>query len=173
MAQELEQELTYLAARIPDGLQQCKHVKMHDVYFPAAAEHAFVRVRQKDSSYEFTKKTSADPTNAGIMLEENVSLTKEEFEALAKGDGRGLQKTRYYLPYQGFTAEVDIFEGDLQGLVIIEFEFKNRADMDAFVQPDFCLADVTNDGTIAGGILAGKTYADIAERLAKYKYQPL
>ncbi len=106
-------------------------------------------------------------------MEENVALTREEYDALAQGDGRELAKTRYYLPYRGFTAEVDIFEGALKGLVIIEFEFQTRADMDQFVMPDFCLADVTNDDTIAGGILAGKTYADIEARVAKYGYKPL
>ncbi|HEU4914312.1 MAG TPA: CYTH domain-containing protein [Candidatus Saccharimonadales bacterium] len=173
MAQEIEQERTYLAAILPPEVYSCDHVSMRDVYFPASAEHAYTRVRQKNDKYEFTKKTATDPTTAGIMIEENVVLTREEFEALAKGDGRELRKTRYYMPYNGLVAEVDIFEGDLKGLVIIEFEFTSKTDMLSFEMPDFCLADVTEDPAIAGGILAGKTYDEIEQRLAQYGYRPL
>ena len=172
MSAEIELELSYLAAKLPD-LTGCKRREMRDVYFPADAAHAKLRIRQKDDYFELTKKTQLDPHDAGAQREENVELTKAEYDALAHGLGRELSKTRYYLPYNGYTAEIDIFSGDLKGLVIIEFEFQTQAEKAAFVMPDFCLADVTQDDFIAGGVLAGKSYDDIQSYLEPYGYTPL
>jgi CYTH domain-containing protein len=172
-ALELELELSYLAASIPPGLDNCESKQLADVYFPANADHAKLRIRQKGDQYEFTKKTQADPNDAGAQHEENVRLTADEFAALAQGDGRNLAKTRYFLPYQGRIAEVDVFSGPLQGLVIIEFEFDTPEEKNAFVKPDFCLADVTQEDFIAGGVLAGKSYQDIASELARFGYEAL
>lgn len=172
MTAVVELELSYLAAAVPD-VASCKRREMRDVYFPANAAHAKLRIRQKDERYELTKKTQLDPQDAGAQREENIELTKEEFDALAAGHGRELRKTRYYLPYNGYTAEVDVFKGELKGLVIIEFEFATLEEKAAFTMPDFCLVDVTQDDFIAGGVLAGKTYADIKPYLEPYKYKPI
>lgn len=169
----LEVELSYLAALIPPDLEDCEHKDIFDMYFPANAEHAKLRIRQKADSYELTKKTQTNPNDAGVQHEENVELTADEFAALAKGSGRKLQKTRYLMPYKGIVAEVDIFTGSLRGLVVIEFEFKTLEEKRGFVKPDFCLANVTQENFIAGGFLAGKSYNDISLDLARFGYVPL
>ncbi|SRR6266568_86666 len=173
MSSTIEIEVTYLAARVPEDLAGCICKELEDIYFPATAEHAKVRIRRSDKVYEFTKKTPLDQNDAGRQKEENVALTGDEFAALAKGDGRRLVKTRYYLPYDSLIAEVDIFQGELAGLVIIEFEFKSPEAKEAFTMPNFCLADITQDAYFAGGLLAGRTYAEVAPELARYHYQPL
>jgi CYTH domain-containing protein len=169
----LELELSYLAASIPTGLENCEHKDLADVYFPANTPHAKLRIRQKGDHYELTKKTQADPNDAGAQHEENVELTADEFAALAKGDGRKLTKTRYNLPYEGRIGEVDVFSGPLKGLVIVEFEFDTPEEKNAFVKPDFCLVDVTQEDFIAGGVLAGKSYDDLAPELARFGYKTL
>lgn len=173
MASEIEIEVTYLAARIPDGLSSCAHKELEDIYFPAAAEHAKMRIRRSGKTYELTKKTPLDQHDAGQQKEENIALTAAEFAALAKGDGRRLVKMRYYLPYNGRVAEVDFFRGDLVGLVVVEFEFESSEAKAKFAMPDFCLTDITQDAYFAGGLLAGKTYAEIAPELARFHYRPL
>jgi len=70
-------------------------------------------------------------------------------------------------------AEVDIFEGTLQGLVMIDFEFDSEENKHAFVIPDFCLADVTQEEWVAGGMLAGKSYEDIEKKLKRFGYQKI
>ncbi|HSX06834.1 MAG TPA: hypothetical protein VLG92_03875 [Candidatus Saccharimonadia bacterium] len=170
---ELELELSYLAASIPQGLETCAHKDLMDVYFPANTQHAKLRIRQKGDQFEFTKKTQVDPNDAGAQNEENVELTSEEFAALAEGNGRKLTKTRYYLPYMGRTAEVDVFSGALKGLVIIEFEFDTPEEKEAFIKPEFCLVDVTQEDFIAGGVLAGKSYEDIQTELERFNYVAL
>ena len=146
---------------------------MRDVYFPAGVAHPVLRVRQKDDSYEFTKKTQLDPHDASTQTEENVSLTKLEYEALAQGAGKEVAKTRYFYPYQDVTLEIDVFKGALKGLVLVDVEFPSQAARDAFVPPDFCATDVTQEAFIAGGMLAGKAYEDIRSQLEALNYQPL
>ena len=172
MSEAIELELSYLAATVPN-LEDCESQDLRDIYFPAGAEHAKLRIRQKGDKYGLTKKTQIDPNDAGAQKEENISLTEEEFNALAQGDGRELSKTRYFMPYNGLTAEVDVFKGALRGLVVIEFEFNSMEEKSAFVRPDFCLADVTQEDFIAGGVLAGKTYEDIRPELKRFDYEPL
>jgi len=44
----------------------------------------------------------------------------EEMRAFAAG--RVIEKTRYHVPWRGYVYEVDVFEGDLAGLVVVELE---------------------------------------------------
>lgn len=172
MSAVLEIELTFLVASLPD-LSSCKRREMRDVYFPADAVHPVLRIRQKDDSFEFTKKTQLDPRDASTQREENVDLTKVEFDALAKGSGKEVSKTRYFYPYQGVTLEIDVFKEGLKGLVLVDVEFESQAARDAFVKPDFCTIDVTQEEFIAGGVLAGKKYEDIRTQLEALHYKPI
>jgi CYTH domain-containing protein len=170
---EVELELTYLAKTLPVGLAGCPSKLIVDVYYPASADHPVVRVRQNGDTYQITKKTIIDGTDSSRMNEETIHLTAEEFAGLAANGGKRVAKRRYLYDFKGYTAEVDVFQGDLAGLVVVDFEFTNRNEQQAFAMPDFCLADITQEEMLAGGVLAGKTYADIAVGLKKYGYRPL
>lgn len=169
-----ENELTYLAAAIPE-LAKCERHHLCDVYFPSSVEHPTLRIRDKDGEHMITKKVLVDPNDASIQREQNIPLNVNEFKALACGDGRELEKTRYLYPYKGRIAEVDIFGGSLTGLVLVEFEFETPEEKEKFAQtmPPFCLADVTQEDFIAGGMLAGKSYTDLTDKLEQFGYQPL
>ncbi len=173
MAVEIELELTYLARVIPDGVTECENITIEDMYFPAGDDHPKTRIRKKGDDHQFTRKIQIDPNDAGQQEEHNVPLTAAEYDALAQGNGRRVSKSRYYLPYGGRIAEVDVFSAPLDGLVVIEFEFDNVTDKAAFEMPTFCLADVTQEAFIAGGKLAGKTYQDIQQELERFDYKPL
>jgi len=66
---------------------------------------------------------------------------------------------------------VDVFQDDLVGLVLVDFEFKEVADKNNFDMPDFCLTDVTQDKYFAGGMLCGKKYTDIQDHLDELGYK--
>jgi CYTH domain-containing protein len=84
-----------------------------------------------------------------------------------------VQKNRYKVTISGRPAEVDVFTGELNGLVVIDFEFDSPEEKAKFQPPTCCLADVTQEDFIAGGLLAGKSYQDIATDLERYNYKPL
>ena len=169
MATEIEYELTYLAKELPAGLEACESKILADVYFPGTPEvHPKLHIRRKGDSYELTKKTIIDENDLGTQQEETIALSAEEYEALAQGYGKKVSKRRYYYPYQGLTSEVDVFDGDLSGLILVDFEFPDAEAKAAFVMPDFCVADVTQEEFVAGGYLAGKTIADIQTELGRF-----
>jgi CYTH domain-containing protein len=173
MTEVIELELSYLASAIPDGVRTSHGQELVDIYFPAEETHPKLRIRKKSGVYELTKKSLVTTDDFGQQTEENIALTKQEFNALALGAGKSLSKTRYVLPYKNANAEIDIFSGPLSGLVIIEFEFGSLAEKNAFEMPSFCLADVTQESFIAGGVLAGKSYSDISDDLDRFNYQTL
>ncbi len=169
---EIELESTYLAAFLPNGLDACRRVDIEDYYFPASEAMPRLRIRRKDNSYQFTKKTPIGG-DVGHQAEEHIEINASEYNALKKGDGRGVAKTRYLFPHGDLVAEVDLFRGALAGLCVVEFEFSSQTEKDAFVTPNFCLADVTHEDFIAGEALAGRSYQDIESELRRLGYSPI
>jgi CYTH domain-containing protein len=167
----IEIEKTFLARELPKGLKKCKSSEVVDIYFPKEAKHPTIRVRKNNDKYEITKKVQLDPNDASTQKEHTISLSKEEFLTLSKIDGRRLRKIRYYYEYEGKTAEIGVFQGELKGLVLVDFEFNSAEEMNNFKMPDFCLVDVTQDEFVAGGMLCGKKYKDIEPELKKYGYK--
>jgi CYTH domain-containing protein len=168
----IELELTYLAKSLPD-LKDCDHKEIIDIFIPTNAVRPTLRIRKSGDNYEITKKimVNNDPSH---HTEETTTLTAEEFEELSqKLEGKRTHKHRYYYPFQGKTAEIDIFQGKLKGLVVIEFEFNSAEEKNSFKMPDFCLADITPEEFIAGGMICGKEYADVEKDLARFNYKKL
>ena len=74
---------------------------------------------------------------------------------------------------EGKMAEIDVFVDGLEGLVLMDFEFNTVEEKSAFKMPGLALADVTQEEFIAGGVLAGKKYNDIALELERFNYQSI
>lgn len=78
----------------------------------------------------------------------NKKIPRWIFDALwPSTEGRRIEKTRYSIPFQGSTIELDEYHGNLQGLVILEWEFPNEAASQNFVLPAWAnnAIDVTSD----------------------------
>jgi CYTH domain-containing protein len=65
---------------------------------------------------------------------------------LAKTDGTIISKKRYMIPLDKYTAELDVFEGVWEGLVIVEVEFPDLESARAFIPPEWMGEEVTYDG---------------------------
>lgn len=169
----LELERTFLARSLPDDLRSHPHKRIVDLYVKNGTDHCDLRIRQNGDCYEITRKRPVEGTDSSRQEEQTIALEKIEFEGLSRADVRRVEKTRYDYPHHELIAEFDIFEGALAGLVLIDFEFESEEAMRAFTPADFCLADVTQDASVAGGVLAGKSYEDLTPDLEKYQYQKL
>lgn len=170
----LELEKTYLAKCLPEGLEKCGSKELSDLYVPFLNAHPKMRIRKKGDKYEITKKVRIEASDASAQEEQTMSLSADEYVALSKIEGKRLRKIRYEYSYgESAVAEIDIFQDDLSGLVVIDFEFDSSEEKDAFVMPEFCLADVTQEDFVAGGMLCGKRYADIEKDLARFGYEKL
>lgn len=172
MTKTIELEKTYLAKYLPEDLQKFPSKEITDWYFPTNATHPRLRLRRMEDRYELTKK-APETDDASRQIEQTITLTQGEYDALARLPAKRSDKFRYYYPYWTHTAEITIFRGALAGLVLVDFEFQSVEEMNNFEMPDFCLADVTQEDCVAGGILAGKSYQDIEHHLARFHYTPI
>jgi len=168
MVTEIELEKTYLLQGIPEEVETLGNVYIKTIFIPEDDKNAVLRLRQKGDEYTITKKVRIDKDDPSARYEHTINLSKEEFEALESCSGTAFFKQRYFVKCAGRNAELDVYKGDLEGLVVIDFEFENKEEMDSFTRPDFALADVTGDLTFTGGNLMNKTFADILPDLTKY-----
>ena len=170
----IELEKTYLAREVPKNLKECEQKEIIDVYIPKSSKHPVLRLRKNGSKYEMTKKEPVKEGDASHQNEQTIILTKEEFDSLNEQvQGKRVRKIRYYYEYKGITAEIDVFQDKLEGLVLVDFEFESIQEKDNFKIPDFCLADVTQETFIAGGMICGKSYEDIEKNLRRFNYKKL
>ena len=169
----IELERTFLVKRIPDELKNCESKEIIDIYLPKEERHPKLRIRKNGNKFEITKKEPETQGDFSKQVEYTIPLKEKEFISLSKIDGKKIHKIRYYYKYNDQIAEIDLFLGELKGLIIADFEFENEDEKNNFEIPDFCLAEVTQEEFIAGGFICGKKYEDIEEHLKKYDYKRL
>ena len=110
-----------------------------------------VRVRKSGATCTLTVKSGK-----GMVREETeIEISEDQFEALigATGDLK-LQKTRYKIPLDGVTAEVDVYRGKLEGLAVVEVEFESEEAASVFVKPEWFGEEKTNDSSLKNAALA-------------------
>ena len=169
----IELEKTYLVKEIPENLKNCEFKEIIDVYIPKSSEHPKLRLRKNGDKFELTKKEPVNEGDASHQEEQTIKLTETEFNALNDLEGKRVRKLRYYFDYNSRTAEVDVFQDALKGLVIVDFEFATIKEKDKFEMPDFCLIDITQEVFVAGGMICGKSYEDIEDDLDRFDYRKL
>lgn len=110
-----------------------------------------VRLRQRGDRHLATVKGG----RGRRRVEVEWDLDPEQFEALwPLTEGRRLDKVRHLVDVPGGTAELDVFGGALDGLVMVEVEFADDSAMDAFDAPAWFGPEVTDDGRYGNGSLA-------------------
>lgn len=72
--------------------------------------------------------------------------------------GAVIEKTRYYVPHQGHTWEVDVFAGANAGLVVAEIELDDENE--AFVRPDWAGEEVSHDPRYYNVCLVSHPYSE-------------
>lgn len=168
---ELEIEKTYLIKYIPRDLFKYKSKEIEDLYIPKGSGHARLRIRKNGDSFVITKKIPVKNKNSSFHSEFNLEITKQEFDALRSSRCNVVKKTRFYYSYQKMIAEIDVFKGKHKGLVLVDFEFKNKSKLAKFKMPDFCLADVTEEEFTAGGVLCKNSFSKLLPHLKKFNYK--
>jgi CYTH domain-containing protein len=79
-------------------------------------------------------------------LEEEVEITKEQLDRLWPAtEGQRIRKRRHQVPLDRLTAEVDVYEGELEGLITVEVEFDSVPESERFDPPEWFGDEVTDD----------------------------
>jgi adenylate cyclase len=140
----IEIERKFLVAEPPSDVSRWPSSAIEQGYLAVALDGTEVRVRRRDGrTAALTVKSGGDLRR----VEEEIDIEPERFERLwPLTQGRRIQKTRYEIPAQdGAVIELDVYTGDLDGLVVAEVEFDSDETAAAFVPPPWFAREVTDD----------------------------
>lgn len=166
----VELERRYLLQDLPEGLTRASpHVQITDNYI-TGTRLRLRKVRDPQTNKWTVKLTqkfapvSEDPSRTIIT---NIYLNALEAEHFAMFQENEIRKNRYSFEFEGRKFSVDMFLGDLFGLVLAEVRFATDDELDNFPKPSFAIADVTNLELFTGGKLCELTFADIREEILR------
>ena len=168
----VERQRRYLLRGLPEGVSlRDEHAQITDNYIT----NTRLRLRKSrwvptgEWSLKLTQKQTPDPPDFSRALITTLYLNRAEYEVLSVFEANELRKNRYYLRHEGRLYSVNVYLGDLRGLVLAEIDFDDDAEMDAFPTPSFAYLDVTRDELFNGARLVELTAEEIRRKLERRK----
>jgi CYTH domain-containing protein len=164
----VERERRYLLRDLPEGLTRADpHLQITDNYITGT--HLRIRkVREPRTNkwtVKFTQKFAPKPDDLSRTIITNTYLNALEAETLSVFNTNEIRKNRYYFDFEGRRFSIDMFLGDLFGLVMAEVGFETDEELDNYRPPPFALADVTNIPLFSGGKLSELTFSEVREAI--------
>jgi CYTH domain-containing protein len=166
----VERERRYLLRDLPEGLTRADHhLQITDNYITGTR----LRIRKvrdpKTNKWvvKFTQKFAPNRDDLSRTIITNIYLSAIEAETLSIFNANEIRKNRYKFESEGRTFSIDMFLGDLFGLVLAETGFESDEEMDSLPLPSFALADVTNDELFTGGRLSELTFVDLQREIER------
>lgn len=146
MAMEIERKFLVHKAPIHDWGEG---VKMQQGYLArglnatcrirAAGEHGFLTIKGR------TEGISRQEYEYEIPIEEAYSMLK-------LCEGGLISKTRWRVNFEGKIWEVDVFDGDNEGLIVAEIELETEDEV--FIKPPWISTEVSDDPRYFNGALS-------------------
>lgn len=116
--------------------------------------------------------TLGQRVRAGSRRSERITLTDrltpEEYAALARLPAEVLVWRRYEVQLSSRRCGVDVFSGELKGLVVAEARFPAPEESATFAPPVYAVAEVTGDERFAEWALVHTSAAQLAALVAEY-----
>jgi CYTH domain-containing protein len=116
---------------------------------------------------KLTQKIPAPTGGPGLIT--TLYVSEAEYEVLRRLPAATLTKTRYSVPPFG----LDVFGGELAGLVLAEIEFSDDEAHARFDPPVESVAEVTQDVRLTGGRFTQMPRAKLLEILSEYGLTPV
>lgn len=164
----VERERRYLLQDLPEGITRADpHVQITDNYI-TGTRLRIRKVREPRTNkwtVKFTQKYAPDPNDLSRTMITNTYLNALEAEVLSVFDTNEIRKNRYPFEFEGRKFSVDMFLGDLFGLVLAEVSFETDEELDNYAKPPFALIDVTNDPLFSGGSLCEMNFLDLRKEI--------
>jgi CYTH domain-containing protein len=164
----LERERRYLLRDLPEGLTRASpHLQITDNYI-TGTRLRLRKVRDPLTNkwiVKFTQKFAVNSGDLSRTLITNTYLNAQEAEILSVFEANEIRKNRYPFESKGRNFGIDMFLGDLFGLVLAEVSFDTDEELEGFPQPQFALLEVTNNELFSGGKLCELKFADIREEI--------
>lgn len=136
----IEVERKFLVGALPPNLTSYEHQSIRQGYLIISDDGSEARVRDRAGSFTMTVKSKGTLSRG----EWEIVIDSSQFETLWPAtDGKRVEKTRYTIPNGSNQIELDVYEGNLTGLITAEVEFPDEASAHAFEVPEWFAIDVT------------------------------
>lgn len=155
-----ERERRFLLRALPD-LKATRRTQIEDRYLVGTR----LRLRRMTDlgsgavERKLTQKVPAPDGSPGLIT--NTYLSEGEFDLLSSLPAATLSKLRLSVPPFG----IDVFGGELEGLILAEVEFDEAERLTAFIPPRWAALEVTRDVRFTGGRLVTTTAGELARLL--------
>jgi CYTH domain-containing protein len=153
----IETEHRFLLKAIPEDLSaEEPFYRIIDRYIPGTR----LRLRRIESpsgetlAFKLGQKYQAPDLDAHQTLMTNFYLDEAEYQVLTPIGGSTIIKRRYRYTFAGNDYSIDVFEGNLLGLILAEIESHSEVDISPLPVPKFTIREVTDDPLFTGGKLA-------------------
>ncbi len=161
----VEWERRFLLDGFPSAAQVTRVRRITDRYITSTT----LRLREltengNEAVFKLTQKLPDGAGGARQGLITTIYLSKEEFCVLAKLPAKVLIKIRHSVPPFG----IDVFEGELSGLVMAEAEFNGAEEASRLELPSFIAHEVTGDSRFTGGSLVSARREQLRDWLRQY-----
>lgn len=158
MAKEIERKFLVDTEKIKPVLNAASKRYSLSQYYIAASNELAIRLRMEDSNRVILAIKSG--TNPMEMNEFEFIMPWDEYDDRRKEMvGFEIIKLRHYVEFDGRTWEVDVFFGDLEGLIVAEIECDDAADITNL--PEWVTKEVTFDTRFKNARLALKGLNEI------------
>lgn len=135
----MEIERKFLLNCLPLNIDKFDWCEIEQAYISYDPE---IRIRRKNCSYYLTKKGNGELIRTEIEKEIDDQMYYLLLDYYKENNV--IKKKRYYVPLSAkLTAEVDIYEEQLEGLNIVEVEFDTEEEAETFVVPNWFGEEVT------------------------------
>jgi len=119
-----------------------------------------------DSDGRIIKLTKKESSNSPYFRTiSRILLTQNEYDILSRLDGRRITKVRQYCDHQNRIFSIDIFQGELDGLILSEVESDDLEDLMSIGPPPFAKVEVTEDPFFDGGNLSTISQCELQAKL--------
>jgi len=166
----IERERRYLLQDLPEGLTRADpHVQITDNYI-TGTRLRLRKVRDPRTNkwtVKFTQKFAPNPADLSRTIITNTYLNAAEYQVLSVFEANEIRKNRYAFEWEGRKFTIDMFLGDLFGLVLAEVSFETEAELASFPKPPFAIAEVTNNELFTGVKLCDLTFEDIRDEIRR------
>ncbi len=176
---DIELEKAWLVKELPENLNKLQKSNITqaylDKYIDAAGEEVkHARIRKQDDKYTFTVKYWAGShEETGQLIEKTENISKERYVELIRQASKKIVKTRYYYPLaDDLTAEIDVYQNNLQGLVVVEVEFPSLSKLQKFQVPSWFAKEVSDSNGIYPPVIADLSLDEVNGLNQKYTQKP-
>ncbi len=164
----MEIEKKYLIKKLPDTLNDNKRYVIEQAYLSDAP---VVRVRKRVSPEKCEYFMTVKSTGMFAREEVESDISEKTYNVfLQEAKGNVITKERYILPLEkGLKAELDVFKGVFEGVIMVEVEFPDEEAAKKFTPPDFFSDEVTFDKRFHNSNMSKMSKDDINELICFVK----